>query len=37
MYHLVRNPKFGTHDLALEVAAPGLGVYAFTFGSCQVE
>jgi hypothetical protein len=37
MYHVVHNPKFGAHDLSLTVDRAGLGVYAFTFGSCEVE
>jgi thiol-disulfide isomerase/thioredoxin len=37
MYQVTRNPEFGTHELSLTVDRPGLGVYAFTFGSCEVE
>jgi thiol-disulfide isomerase/thioredoxin len=37
MDHVAHNPKFGAHEVSLMVDQPGLGVYAFTFGSCEIE
>jgi hypothetical protein len=36
MYSLVKNAKFGTHTLGLLPEGPGLGLYAYTFGSCTI-
>jgi thiol-disulfide isomerase/thioredoxin len=35
MYQLIRNGAFGTYDLKLACAGEGLGVYSFTFVSCE--
>ena len=37
LYRLVNNATFGGALLELEVARPGLGLYAFTFVSCVAE
>jgi len=34
MYNVIKNAKFGHHELRLAVSVPGLGIYAFTFVSC---
>lgn len=36
MYELARLPDAGQHELRLELAAPGLAVYAFSFSTCVV-
>jgi thiol-disulfide isomerase/thioredoxin len=36
MYHLVKNAKFGQRTLKLCPADPGVGIYSFTFVSCEV-
>jgi hypothetical protein len=36
MYHIIKNAEFGQRTLKLSVADPGLGVYSFTFVSCEV-
>jgi len=35
MYRLYYNPEYGTHELKLAPAGPGISIYAFTFGSCK--
>lgn len=35
MYHLVRNERFGSHEIRLHTASDAFGLYAFTFGSCE--
>ncbi len=35
MYRLAKNAKFGTHELKLLAADEGLGLYSYTFTSCQ--
>ena len=35
MYHLVKNAKFGQRTLKLATAEPGMGIYSFTFVSCE--
>ena len=37
MYHIIKNAKFGQRRLRLATAEPGLGIYAFTFVSCEVS
>lgn len=37
MYNLVKNEKFGQRTLKLATADPGMGIYSFTFVSCQVS
>jgi hypothetical protein len=34
MYRIIKNAAFGTHNLKLACAEPGLGIYALTFVSC---
>lgn len=34
MYALVSQPDFASHRLSLEISAPGLRAYAFTFTTC---
>ena len=34
MYRLVKSGSFGSKTLEIIVSSPGLGAYAFTFGSC---
>lgn len=34
LYHLVRNPEFGWHELTLTFQAGGLALYAFSFSGC---
>jgi thiol-disulfide isomerase/thioredoxin len=34
MYRLVKNAKFGTHEIKLLAADEGLGLYSYTFTSC---
>jgi len=36
MYNLIKNAKYGQRSLKLLPADPGLGVYSFTFVSCEV-
>jgi thiol-disulfide isomerase/thioredoxin len=36
MYRIIKNKQFGTYDLKLACAQEGLGIYAFTFVSCEV-
>lgn len=36
MYSLIRNAKFAQRNLRLAVQEPGLGIYSFTFSSCEV-
>jgi thiol-disulfide isomerase/thioredoxin len=36
MYNLIKNPAFGQHELRLATSQPGLGVYSFTFVSCEI-
>jgi len=36
MYRIIKNKEFGTYDLKLACAQEGLGIYAFTFVSCEV-
>jgi len=35
MYKIVRNPRFGSHELRLSSTSNAFGIYAFTFGSCK--
>jgi Thioredoxin like C-terminal domain len=37
MYRLIKNAAFGSYDLKLACAAEGLGVYSFTFVSCEAS
>lgn len=36
MYNIIKNAKFGQHGLRLATAQPGLGVYSYTFVSCEL-
>lgn len=36
MYSLVKNAKWGRHELLLGTTSPGFGLYSFTFSSCEV-
>lgn len=36
MYSLVKNAAFGQRTLKLAPAGPGMGIYTFTFSSCEV-
>ena len=36
MYSLLKNNKFGQHILKLYPQDPGMGIYSFTFVSCEV-
>jgi thiol-disulfide isomerase/thioredoxin len=36
MYRLIKNAEFGQHNLKLAPAAAGMGIYTFTFVSCEV-
>lgn len=36
MYHIIRNAKYGQRTLRLAPTSPGLGIYSFTFVSCEV-
>lgn len=36
MYNLVKNKVFGQKTLKLATADPGLGIYTFTFVSCEI-
>ncbi|MBM3459475.1 MAG: redoxin domain-containing protein [Armatimonadetes bacterium] len=35
MYNLIKNAKFGQRTLKLATAEPGMGIYSFTFVSCE--
>ena len=35
LYHIVRNARFGSHELRLSSTSDAFGIYAFTFGSCR--
>lgn len=35
MYRLVRNTRFGQHELRLSSTSDALAIYVFTFGSCE--
>lgn len=37
MYALIKNAHFGQHELRLATAQSGLGIYSFTFTSCEVR
>ncbi len=37
MYRLTKNAKFGTHELRLATLSSDLGVYSFTFSSCEIK
>jgi thiol-disulfide isomerase/thioredoxin len=37
MYKILNAPEYGSGELSLRPAGPGLSIYAFTFGSCEVE
>lgn len=36
MYQITHNAKFGAHDLKLQTASDGFGLYSFAFSSCTV-
>jgi thiol-disulfide isomerase/thioredoxin len=36
MYNLIRNAAFGEHELRIATSRPNLGVYSFTFVSCEM-
>jgi thiol-disulfide isomerase/thioredoxin len=36
MYNIIKNEKFGQRNLRLAAASPGMGIYSFTFVSCEV-
>lgn len=36
MYHLVKNARWGRHELRLGTTSPDFGLYSFTFSSCEV-
>ncbi len=36
MYHIIKNAKFGQRTLKLAAADAGMGIYTFTFVSCEV-
>jgi thiol-disulfide isomerase/thioredoxin len=36
MYHIIKNAKFGQRTLKLATADPGMGIYSFTFVSCEL-
>jgi thiol-disulfide isomerase/thioredoxin len=36
MYHIIKNAKFNQRTLKLATADPGMGIYTFTFVSCEV-
>lgn len=37
MYNLIKNAKYGYHELRLASASPDFGLYSFTFASCEVR
>jgi thiol-disulfide isomerase/thioredoxin len=37
MYRILNAPEYGSGELSLHPTGPGLSIYAFTFGSCEVE
>ena len=37
MYNLIKNAEFGQRTLKLATAEPGMGIYSFTFVSCEVS
>jgi thiol-disulfide isomerase/thioredoxin len=37
MYRILNAREYGSGELSLHPAGPGLSIYAFTFGSCEVE
>lgn len=37
MYSLVRNTKFGSHELRLSADSVDFGLYSFTFSSCEIK
>jgi thiol-disulfide isomerase/thioredoxin len=37
MYRVLNAPEYGSGELSLHPSAPGLSIYAFTFGSCEME
>ncbi|HEU4753437.1 MAG TPA: hypothetical protein VFU47_10060, partial [Armatimonadota bacterium] len=36
MYNLIKNAEFAQRTLKLATAEPGLGIYSFTFVSCEL-
>ena len=36
MYNLIKNSKFGQHTLKMATADAGVGIYSFTFVSCEL-
>ncbi|MFN3648981.1 MAG: redoxin domain-containing protein [Armatimonadota bacterium] len=36
MYNIIKNAKFGQRKLKLAPTTPGMGIYSFTFVSCEV-
>jgi thiol-disulfide isomerase/thioredoxin len=36
MYHIIKNARFAQRTLRLATGDPGMGIYSFTFVSCQV-
>ncbi len=37
MYHIIQNAKYGQRNLKLSPMDAGMGIYTFTFVSCEVE
>jgi thiol-disulfide isomerase/thioredoxin len=37
MYNLIKNAKFGHHEIRLASNSPDFGLYSFTFSSCEVH
>jgi thiol-disulfide isomerase/thioredoxin len=36
MYHIIKNAEFAQRTLKLATAQPGMGIYSFTFVSCEI-
>lgn len=36
MYRIISENGYGTHTLTLRTSSPGLEVYSFTFGACEM-
>jgi len=36
MYHIIKNAQYGQRTLRLATAEPGMGIYSFTFVSCEL-
>ncbi len=37
MYNLIKNARFGRHELRMASTSPDFGLYSFTFSSCEIR